>query len=103
MHPELKVSPYGKIVVWDLAKRDQVAVYDTGERLNVVSTVNESIEKAGSMKPRYDPTKDNELANATESEYESDGESLGYMLKGKKKKSKKQMRKERKKLLSVEK
>ncbi|GME81056.1 unnamed protein product [Ambrosiozyma monospora] len=54
----VSISSDGKIVVWDLHQKDQVAVYDTGERLNVITTVNESIEKANSMKPRYDPMKE---------------------------------------------
>ncbi|ODV83410.1 hypothetical protein CANARDRAFT_203312 [[Candida] arabinofermentans NRRL YB-2248] len=98
----VSISSDGKIVVWDMDKKDQVAVYDTGERLNVVSTVNESIEKANSMKPRFDPTKES-LKNLTESEYESDGESLAHLMKGdRKKKSKKQLKKQKKKMLSVE-
>lgn len=43
----VSISSDGQIVVWNLDSKimDQVAVYSTGERLNVVSTVQESIEK----------------------------------------------------------
>lgn len=99
----VSISSDGKIVVWnlDLAVMDQVAVYSTGERLNVVSTVQETIEKASTMKPIYNPD-DKYKDVATDSEYESDGESLAHIMKGGKRVSKKKQRKEKKKLLSVE-
>lgn len=101
----VSISSDGKIVVWNLDTdvMDQVAVYSTGERLNVVGTVQESIEKASTMKPIYNPDAENLKDVATDSEYESDGESLAHIMKGRKKKmSKKKQRKERKKLLKVE-
>lgn len=39
------VSTDGNIVVWDLEKRDQVAVYNAGDRLNCVVLVPDEIEK----------------------------------------------------------
>lgn len=55
----------GRIVVWDLSTevRDQVAVYDTGERLNCVAVCGDSVE--GDVK---------RAAEASELEYETDGE-----------------------------
>lgn len=101
----VSISSDGQIVVWnlDLNIMDQVAVYSTGERLNVVSTVHESIEKASTMKPIYNPDEENKDGGITDSEYESDGESLAHVMKGRTKKmSKKKQRKEKKKLLKVE-
>ena len=97
------ISSDGKIVVWDLRVEvmDQVAVYSTGERLNVVSTIQESVEKASTMKPIYNPD-DASKDVATDSEYESDGESLAHIMKGGKRKSKKKQRQAKKKLLEVE-
>jgi protein MAK11 len=97
------ISSDGKIVVWDLRVEvmDQVAVYSTGERLNVVSTVQESVEKASTMKPIYNPDEASKDV-ATDSEYESDGESLAHIMKGGKRKSKKKQRQAKKKLLEVE-
>ncbi|OBA23422.1 WD40 repeat-like protein [Metschnikowia bicuspidata var. bicuspidata NRRL YB-4993] len=72
----VSVSSDGKIVVWDLSesKRDQVAVYDSGERLNCVAVCGESIEKADTMKRRHDEVETNDPPS--ESEYETDGEEL---------------------------
>lgn len=39
------VSTDGNIVVWDLEKRDQIAVYNAGDRLNCVVLVPDEIEK----------------------------------------------------------
>lgn len=85
----ISVSSDGKIVVWNVAEnvRDQVAVYDTGERLNCVAVSSELVEKLESMKKRYDAV-DEDVAS--ESEYESDGEVKRVMLpKGKKNKKRK--------------
>lgn len=81
----VSVSSDGKIVVWDLSTkvRDQVAVYDSGERLNCVVMCPESVEKFSTMKKRLAEE------NPSESEYETDGEEVRRVLmKGKKKKSK---------------
>lgn len=97
----VSISSDGKIVVWDLNSEvmDQVAVYSTGERLNVVGTVQESIEKTSTMKPIYNPDDVNIKDIATDSEFESDGESVAHLLKGRKKKA---SIKRKKKLLKVE-
>ncbi|CAN3375178.1 hypothetical protein DIURU_001120 [Diutina rugosa] len=81
----ISVSSDGRLVVWDLREsvRDQVAVYDTGERLNCVVACAESVEKASTMKKRTQ-----EIDYQSESEYESDGETRKLMV-GKKKKGKK--------------
>lgn len=81
----VSVSSDGKIVIWDVSEsvRDQVAIYDSGERLNCVVTCPETVEKSSTMKRRYNeiPEKDD-----AESEYETDGEEIKkVMLKGKKK------------------
>ena len=72
-------------MVWDLRElvRDQVAVYDTGERLNCVVACAELVEKALTMKKRTQ-----EIDYQLELEYESDGETRKLMM-GKKKKGKK--------------
>jgi protein MAK11 len=46
------VSSDGKIVVWDLANKDQAAVYSTGDRLNCVVVVPDNVEKYETMKKR---------------------------------------------------
>lgn len=92
------VSSDGKIVVWDVSEnvRDQVAVYDSGERLNCIAVCGESVEKADTMKRRYNDIEGNE---PSESEYETDGEEVRKIMldsgnkkkkgkKGKKQKSK---------------
>lgn len=92
-HPEetkgilymVSVSSDGKIVVWDLQERTEVAVYDSGERLNCVSACSESIEKFSTMKRRA-----TEEVEAPESEYETDGEEIKRVMKPKKKKRKNQ-------------
>ncbi|GEQ67088.1 hypothetical protein JCM33374_g751 [Metschnikowia sp. JCM 33374] len=84
----VSVSSDGKIVVWNLSEnsRDQVAVYDSGERLNCVAVCGESIEKAETMKRKYEEVEKNE---PSESEYETDGEELRKVMLATKKKSKK--------------
>ncbi|KAG7195192.1 uncharacterized protein KQ657_003717 [Scheffersomyces spartinae] len=85
----VSVSSDGKIVVWDLTKsvRDQVAVYDSGERLNCVVVSPESVEKSSTMKRRYNEI-DTEGA-FSESEYETDGEEIKKVLKAATKKGRK--------------
>lgn len=80
----ISVSSDGKIVVWDAAERTEVAVYDSGERLNCVSACSENVEKYATMKRRLE---DDE--QAPESEYETDGEEIKKVMKPKKKKGKK--------------
>ncbi|EGW35703.1 uncharacterized protein SPAPADRAFT_147233 [Spathaspora passalidarum NRRL Y-27907] len=90
----VSVSSDGKIVVWNLSEqvRDQVAIYDTGERLNCVVTSPESIEKMDTMKRRFTSLEDmhgEEEGGVSESEYETDGEEIQRIMKGKKAKKKK--------------
>lgn len=75
----VSVSSDGKIVVWDVSEkvRDQVAVYDSGERLNCVSVCGESVEKADTMKRRFN---EEEEKAVSESEYETDGEEVRKVL-----------------------
>ncbi|SCU95708.1 LAMI_0F03400g1_1 [Lachancea mirantina] len=69
----------GKVVVWDVKTKDQVAVYDCGERLNCVAICEESIEKYDSMRKR-----DSETAEIGEqSEAEEDPAALKEILLGK--------------------
>lgn len=76
------VSSDGRIVVWNISKdvRDQVAVYDSGERLNCVAVCGESVEKSETMKRRHDEME----AQPSESEYETDGEEVRRVMMGKK-------------------
>lgn len=91
----ISVSSDGKIVIWDLKSRDQVAIYDTGERLNCVAASMESVEKMETMKKRFssmeemNPDYDN---GVSESEYETDGEEIKRVMAGKTKKNKNKKR-----------
>lgn len=71
----VSVSSDGKIVVWDVSEnvRDQVAVYDSGERLNCIAVCGESVEKEETMKRRFNEI---EAKDVSESEYETDGEEV---------------------------
>ncbi|KAI5954965.1 MAK11 [Candida jiufengensis] len=90
----VSVSSDGKIVIWNLQLRDQVAIYDTGERLNCIVCAPEHIEKIDTMKRRFEDTP----LDVSESEYETDGEEISkIMIKGEKKKSKKNKNKKNKK------
>lgn len=88
------VSSDGKIVIWDLSKdvRDQVAIYDTGERLNCVVASSDNIEKTSTMKRRFASLEEMEAAEAvggvSESEYETDGEEIRKIMAPKSKKNK---------------
>lgn len=100
----VSISSDGQIVVWDLETMDQIAVYATGERLNVVGVVEEAVEKTSSMKPIFDPSK--EEGYGTESEYESDAEGMAEIMEGarkpKGKRARQKQRKAKRDLLSVE-
>ncbi|CAK7909969.1 protein Mak11p [[Candida] anglica] len=89
----ISVSSDGKIVVWDLTEsvRDQVAVYDSGERLNCVVACPEDVEKMDSMKKRSSEF-DEEDDIASGSEYETDGEEIKAIMKGGNKRGKKNKR-----------
>lgn len=101
----VSVSSDGKIVVWNLTEsvRDQIAIYDTGERLNCVATSSESIERMETMKRRYNSLtemagENDDSGAVSESEYETDGEEIQRIMKGKKKKGKKNNKKQKKKV-----
>lgn len=90
----VSVSSDGKIVVWNIAEnvRDQVAIYDTGERLNCVVTSPESVEKVETMKRRFNSLEELHGENdggVSESEYETDGEEIRKIMMPKSKKGKK--------------
>lgn len=83
----------GKVIVWDMSTRQQIAVYDAGERLNCLALCDESTEK-------YDTVKKREAESAeidNQSEVESDTEELKKVMFGKKEKSKSKKRKRTKK------
>lgn len=86
----VSVSSDGRIVVWDLSSkvRDQVAVYDSGERLNCVAVCGESIENTDAIKRSHEDATADEN-KIIDSEIESDGELKKVMLGKSKKKSKK--------------
>lgn len=65
--------------------KDQIAVYDSGERLNCVAVCDESIEKYDTVKKRT--SEDVELGE--QSEAEADPEELKKIMMGKTSKSKK--------------
>ena len=46
------VSSDGQLVIWNLGIKDQVAVYNTGDRLNCCLLLPEEIEKTSTMKKR---------------------------------------------------
>lgn len=81
----VSVCSDGKIVVWNISEsiRDQVAVYDSGERLNCVAVCDEAVEKADTMKRRYNEI---EMPDPSESEYETDGEEVRKIMRKKKSK-----------------
>lgn len=83
-HYLVSIGSDGRIVVWDMKIRDQVAVYDCGERLNCVAVCDESIEKYDTVKKR---TADVELGEP--SDVEADPEELKKIMLGKQKKNKK--------------
>lgn len=87
----VSVSSDGRIVVWDLREnvRDQVAVYDSGERLNCVATCGEGIEHADAIKRPHEDLESK--TDVSESEHDTDGEELRkvFMSDNKKKRGKK--------------
>lgn len=96
----VSIGSDGRIVVWDMKEREQIAVYDCGERLNCLAVCNESIEKYETMKKRA------LLENVEQSEAElSDTEELKKVMfgtKNKNKKKKKSKGQNKKQKVSVE-
>ncbi|CDO94548.1 unnamed protein product [Kluyveromyces dobzhanskii CBS 2104] len=85
-HYLVSIGSDGRIVVWDLKTRDQVAVYDCGERLNCVAVCDESIEKYDTVKKRV---QDEEVELGEPSDVEADPEELKNIMLGKKAKKSK--------------
>lgn len=84
----ISVSSDGKVVIWNLSIKDQVAIYDTGERLNCVVCAPEHIEKVETMKKRFADEEEGE-AELDGSEYETDGEEIKTIMSGKQNKRRK--------------
>ncbi|SCU81110.1 LADA_0B11254g1_1 [Lachancea dasiensis] len=94
------ISSDGKIVVWDMATKDQLAIFECGERLNCLALCDETIEKFETMKKR-----DLEEAELGEqSEAEEDPEKLKQIMLGSKstKKSKKSKKRAKNKKVEIQ-
>ncbi|QLG74698.1 hypothetical protein HG535_0H00230 [Zygotorulaspora mrakii] len=76
----LTIGSDGKIVVWDMKTREQLAVYDSGERLNCLAIYDENTEKYDTMKKRQAETAEID----EQSEVESDTEELKKAMFGEK-------------------
>lgn len=75
----------GKIVVWDLKSKEQLAIFDSGERLNCLAVCAESVEKESTMKKRDAATAEID----EQSEAEGDEQELKKVLFGERKGKKK--------------
>ncbi|CEP62201.1 Mak11p LALA0_S04e10132g [Lachancea lanzarotensis] len=84
-HYLVSISSDGKIVVWDMASKEQVAVYDCGERLNCLALCDETIEKYETVKKRDA----DEVDLGEQSEPEEDSENLKQIMMGTTKPTKK--------------
>lgn len=95
------VSSDGRIVVWNLSEdvRDQVAVFDSGERLNCVAVCGETVEKTETIKRLHG---DMDKEAVSESEYETDGEEMRKVLEGSKRARKRRNKKKPKVTVSLE-
>lgn len=92
----VSIGSDGKIVVWDMSTREQIAVYDCGERLNCLTLCDESVEK-------YETIRKRPLEDVEQSEAEvSDTEELKKVMFGEKKKNKKRKNKNKKEKVSIE-
>ena len=100
----VSISSDGKIVIWDMQKRDQVAVYATSERLNVVCTLPEYIEKADTMQSTLEKAEavSNDMKNKTDEESEEEKKELDELVKKRKRKARKQRRREKRRLMKVQ-
>lgn len=93
----------GRVVVWSMGNKEQVAVYDCGERLNCLVAFDEAVEKSETMRKRNA----NDIENAEQSEAENDDEELRKVMFGEAKKAstksqKKRERQKKKKKISIE-
>ncbi|AET40371.1 Mak11p Ecym_5635 [Eremothecium cymbalariae DBVPG len=97
-HYLVTISSDGKVVVWDLSIKDQLAVYDCSERLNCLAVCNESVEK-------YDTVKKRTLEASEfdeQSEAEADTEELKQIMLGRPKKKNKSKKKKNKVSIEIE-
>lgn len=97
----LTIGSDGKVVVWDMKSREQLAVYDSGERLNCLAVYDETTEKCDTMKKRDAETAEFDI----QSEVESDTEELKKVMFGEKpnkKKSRKNKKSNKNKKISVQ-
>lgn len=95
-HYLVTVGSEGRIVVWDMKTRDQIAVYDCGERLNCLAICDETLEKYETMKRREADVID----FGEQSEPDADVDELKKIMLCKRKKLKKN--KERKVFVQLE-
>lgn len=100
----VSISSDGKIVIWDMQKRDQVAVYATSERLNVVCTLPEYIEKADTMQSTLEKAEavSNDMKDKTDEESEEEKKELDELVKKRKRKARKQRRREKRRLMKIQ-
>ncbi|KAF5094902.1 hypothetical protein D0Z03_001961 [Geotrichum reessii] len=94
------VSSDGNLVIWDLNTRDQVAVYNTGDRLNCCVMVSEDVEHYEEMKKRARLDDVSEAEETDFSEAESEPEIKEELTANQKKKSKKRLSKAKKAAMS---
>ncbi|AGO11413.1 AaceriACR166Wp [[Ashbya] aceris (nom. inval.)] len=87
----------GKVVVWDIVKQEQLAVYDCGERLNCLAVCDESVEKYDTVLKRTAATAEID----EQSEVEEDAEELKQIMLGKQKRKNKKKSKKSKKTSQV--
>lgn len=90
------VSSDGNLVIWDLNTRDQIAVYNTGDRLNCCVMVSGDVEHYEEMKKRARADDMSEAEETDFSEAESDVEIKEELTTNQKKKNKKKLRKAKK-------
>ncbi|ODV63757.1 Mak11p [Ascoidea rubescens DSM 1968] len=75
----VSISSDGKIVVWDLSIKEEIAVYKTDERLNCLTVIPETIEKIDTMKKRKLSISQEDLYNY-KTDNETDGEEIRNIL-----------------------
>lgn len=82
-------SSDGKLVIWDMAQKDQVAVYNTGDRLNCCLVVPEEVEKAETMKKRANPEDEDNKSEADDTDHSESEAEMAPKKKSRKKNKKK--------------